>query len=249
MVSTETNILSLHARANHWQDLSTELLNDIFTPLSFERRISLLYKYFEEKDVLFTSSFGGNSVFLLHFISQIRPSQQVHFIDTTYHFRETLAYKELLTERFHLNVIDVVPEPEQNALTREEEWWKEHPRMCCSINKVVPLEPIKARHKVWISGLMNYQTEFRSHLRVFERQGDILKFHPLIDIDEGEVLYHFSLHNLPRHPLEELGYGSIGCTHCTEKGEGRSGRWKGQGRTECGLHPSYFIKKMQGVAA
>ncbi len=247
MVSTETNILSLHARAAHWQDLSVELLNDIFTPLSFERRIQLLYRYFEEKDVLFTSSFGGNSVFLLYFVSQIRPAQKVHFIDTTYHFQETLEYKEMLTERFNLNVIDVLPEPEQNALTREEQWWKDHPRMCCSINKVVPLEPIKAQHKVWISGLMSYQTEFRSHLRVFEKQGDILKFHPLIDIDEGEVLYHFSLHNLPRHPLEDLGYGSIGCMHCTEKGEGRNGRWKGQGRTECGLHPSYFIKKMQAA--
>ncbi|MEK7257574.1 MAG: phosphoadenylyl-sulfate reductase, partial [Bacteroidota bacterium] len=182
-----------------------------------------------------------------YFVSQIRPAQKVHFIDTTYHFQETLEYKEMLTERFNLNVIDVLPEPEQNALTREEQWWKDHPRMCCSINKVVPLEPIKAQHKVWISGLMSYQTEFRSHLRVFEKQGDILKFHPLIDIDEGEVLYHFSLHNLPRHPLEDLGYGSIGCMHCTEKGEGRNGRWKGQGRTECGLHPSYFIKKMQAA--
>ncbi|MBK8565171.1 MAG: phosphoadenosine phosphosulfate reductase family protein [Saprospiraceae bacterium] len=105
----------------------------------------------------------------------------------------------------------------------------------------MPLDPIKAQHKVWVSGLMVYQTEFRSHLRVFERQGDIIKFHPLIDIDEGEVLYQFSLNNLPKHPLEDMGSGSIGCTHCTKKGEGRDGRFQGQSRTECGLHPKRTV--------
>lgn len=243
MLSTETNILSLHTKATQWQDLSVELLNDIFGPLTFEERIRSLYKYFDEKAVLFTSSFGTRSAFLLYFVSTIRPTQKVHFIDTTYHFPETLAYKETLTRRFGLTVVDVLPEAEENALTREEAWWRDHPRMCCSINKVVPLEPIKAQHKVWISGLIGSETEFRAHLRIFERQGDILKFHPLIDIDPGEVPYHFSLHNLPRHPLEAQGYGSIGCTHCTQKGQGRDGRFNGQGRTECGLHPSYFIKK------
>lgn len=235
------------AKTAAWQDISVELLNDIFSPLDFQQRIRLLYKYFKEDDVLLTSSFGTNSVFLLYWIHDIRPTQKVHFIDTTFHFPETLAYKEELIRRFNLNVIDVLPEAEENALTREEQWWKDHPRMCCSINKVVPLEPVKARHKVWISGLMSFQTEFRSHLRVFERQGDILKFHPLIDIDEGEVLYYFSLYNLPEHPLKAQGYGSVGCMHCTQKGEGREGRWKGQNRTECGLHPSYFINRKTGI--
>lgn len=226
-----------------WQDISVELLNDVFTPLPYHERIRLLYKYFSSEDVLLTSSFGTSSAFLLYWVSEAEPEQKVHFIDTTYHFPETLAYKEKLTELFDLKVMEVLPEAAENALTREEQWWIDHPRMCCSINKIVPLEPVKAAHKVWISGLMSFQTEFRSHLRVFERQGDILKFHPLIDVDEGELLYHFSLHNLPHHPLEDKGYGSIGCVHCTNRGEGREGRFKGQSRNECGLHPGYFIKK------
>ncbi|MCC6726116.1 MAG: phosphoadenylyl-sulfate reductase [Saprospiraceae bacterium] len=242
-MTLEQRILTIAEKTAEWQDFSVELLNDVFTPLNYLDRIRLLYKYFNEKDVLLTSSFGTSSAFLLWCFSEMRPSQKVHFIDTTYHFPETIAYKERLTARFGLNVVDVLPDPIQNALTTEEQWWKEHPRMCCTINKVVPLDPIKAQHKVWVSGLMAYQTEFRSNLRVFERQGDILKFHPLIDIDEGEVLYQFSLNNLPKHPLEDSGYGSIGCTHCTKKGEGRDGRFQGQARTECGLHPSYFIKK------
>lgn len=230
-------------KTTQWQDISVELLNDMFEPLHYETRIRLLYKYFKEEDVMLTSSFGTTSAFLLYWVNEIRPGQRIHFIDTTYHFPETIAYKEKLTDLLGLNVVNVVPAPEENALTKDEQWWLEHPRLCCSINKVVPLEPIKAAHKVWISGLMSHQTEFRSHLRVWERQGDILKFHPLIDVDEAELLYHFSLHRLPKHPLEDMGFGSIGCVHCTKKGEGREGRFQGQSRTECGLHPGYFIKK------
>jgi phosphoadenosine phosphosulfate reductase len=242
-MTSDQKVLTHAEKALQWQDISVELLNDLFTPLHYLARIGLLYKYFDEKDVLLTSSFGTNSAFLLYCLHEVRPSQRVHFIDTTYHFPETLEYKERLTALFKLNVTDLLPDPQQNALTTDEKWWLGHPRMCCSINKVVPLERVKAAHKVWMTGLMAHQTEFRSHLRVFERQGDILKFHPLIDVDEGEVLYHFSLHNLPQHPLESLGYGSIGCIHCTKKGEGRDGRFLGQQRNECGLHPGYFIKK------
>jgi len=222
------------------QAISLDLLNDIFTPLPFRERIKKLYNYFNEGEVLFTSSFGTKSVFLLHLIHQVRPNQKIYFIDTTYHFEETIAYKNKLIRLFNLNVESVRPKEAENDLTRDEQWWNEHPRMCCTINKVAPLEPIKAKHKVWISGLMAYQTEFRSRLNIFEKQGDMVKFHPLIDIDEGEFLYHLSYHNLPRHPLEEKCYGSIGCTHCTKPGEGRDGRWSGTGQKECGLHPGFF---------
>ncbi|MCB9266570.1 MAG: phosphoadenylyl-sulfate reductase [Lewinellaceae bacterium] len=215
-----------------------ETLNEVFSPMNFEERIRQLYRFFPQKEVLFTSSFGTQSAFLLHLISRIRPGQPVHFIDTTFHFPETLAYKQQLAGRFGLNVIDVLPDTAQNKITAEEKLWKKDPGTCCMANKVLPLKPIKARHKVWISGLMAHQTDFRSNLRVFEQQGNILKFHPLIDIDEGEFLYYMSYHKLPRHPLEEKGYGSIGCEHCTSRGKGRSGRWKGLAKTECGLHPS-----------
>lgn len=222
--------------------ISTEELSEIFRPYDFQERIYKIYEYFDSDDVLVTSSFGTKSVFLLHLLSKINPDQKIHFIDTTYHFPETIAYKDQLTASLNLNVIDVAPEPRENSLTREEKWWIEHPKMCCAINKIGPLEPIIAGHKVWIAGLMAFQTEFRSHLDIFSQQGDIIKFHPFIDIDEGEFLYHLSYHKLPRHPLEAEGFGSIGCTHCTEKGHGRSGRWAATGKTECGLHPNYFLR-------
>ncbi|MEN0003962.1 MAG: phosphoadenylyl-sulfate reductase [Bacteroidota bacterium] len=228
-----------------WRDRSIELLNDLFAPLSVGERITQLYKYFKEEEVLFTSSFGTKSIFLLHQMAQFRPTQKVHFLDTTYHFPETITYKDQVSTALGLEVIDIVPDPVQNALTREEQWWEAHPRMCCSINKVAPLEPVKAQHKVWISGLMAFQTDFRSRLNIFEKQGDIVKFHPLIDLEEVAFRQTMETLDLPQHPLLACGYGSVGCTHCTAKGEGRAGRWKGSAKTECGLHPRYFVQKEQ----
>lgn len=223
-------------------ELSVEELSEIFRPFTFKERIEKLYEYFDPEEILVTSSFGTKSVFLLHLLSEINPEQKIYFIDTTYHFPETITYKNQLIQAYGLKVIDVKPEARQNALTHEEKWWIEHPKMCCTINKISPLEPIVAKHKVWIAGLMAFQTEFRSHLDIFAQQGDIIKFHPFIDIDEGEFLFHISYHQLPKHPLESHGFGSIGCTHCTQRGTGRSGRWASTGKTECGLHPNYFIR-------
>ena len=223
--------------------LDLKSLNDTFRPLSYTERLKKLYEYFSMDDILVTSSFGTRSVFLLHAVSQINPLQKIHFIDTTYHFPETHQYKKQLTELLGLQVESVFPEKKQNELTKDEQWWRDHPKMCCTINKIHPLEPVIANHQIWIAGLMAWQTEFRSRLDIFAQQGDIIKFHPFVDIDEGEFLYHLSFHNLPRHPLEEKGYGSVGCSHCTRAGEGRSGRWQNSLKSECGLHPNYFLKK------
>ena len=241
MDTNETNIVT--PEIDEWKDLSIELMNDLFEPLSIKDRLIALGKYFSEDDILMTSSFGTKSAVLLHLVNQNFPDHPVYFIDTTYHFPETLNYRDQLTRILNLNIINVYPQEQENQLTREQQWWIDHPKMCCTINKVAPLEPIKAKHKVWVSGLMKYQTKFRSHLRIFEKQGDIIKFHPLIDITEEEFNQFFEQFELPRHPLEKEGYGSIGCTHCTVKGAGRSGRWKDSNKTECGLHPGYFINK------
>ncbi len=225
--------------------LNTDQLNELFTPLTFEQRIMMLSRCFRPEEALYTSSFGTRSVMLLHLISRYRPEQPVHFINTTFHFEETLRYRDRLAAAFGLQVIDILPDKKQNEATAKEQWWRSHPDVCCAVNKVLPLEPVKAQHKVWITGLMAYQTGYRSSLAVFEEQDGLLKFNPLIDIDEGEWHYYVGLHQLPRHPLEAQGYGSVGCTHCTVKGQGRSGRWKGKAKTECGLHPSSFVSRVQ----
>lgn len=236
---------TLPSVAKDWKTLSIELLNDLFMSMPFEERLPLLYKYFDEQDVMVTSSFGTKSIFLLHLLHRFRPTQPVHFINTTYHFPETLNYKEQVQDLLGTPIVEVRPQKEENQLTRDEQWWVEHPKMCCSINKVVPLDFVKAQHKVWISGLMSHQTAFRAGLRIFEKQGDIIKFHPNIDVPPHIFEAYLTKYDLPRHPLENKGYGSIGCTHCTAKGSGRSGRWKNQEKTECGLHPRFFINKLK----
>ncbi len=243
MIETPIATETMRTPPSKWKNLSIESLNDKFAPLTPHARLLALYNHFKVNEVLLTSSFGTKSAVLLAMVSQLPVDQPVHFIDTSYHFPETLKYRDQLVKQLGLRLINVEPEARENALTREEKWWIDHPRMCCTINKVAPLEPIKANHKVWISGLMAHQTPFRSNLRIFEQQGDIIKFHPLIDLQEQEFEQYFTTYSLPRHPLEALGYGSVGCIHCTKKGSGREGRWQGTNKTECGLHPGYFIKK------
>ena len=224
-------------------------LNDRFYAYSITERIEQLFKLYDANDILVTSSFGTKSAVLLSMVSQQKPNHPIYFIDTTYHFHETWKYQHTLQEKLKLNIEIIKPKKKENELTRTEKWWIDHPKMCCAINKIAPIEPLKAQHKVWISGLMAYQTPFRAHLRIFEKQGDIIKFHPLIDITEQEFEGYFEENKLPKHPLEAKGYGSIGCTHCTAMGAGRSGRWKGSEKTECGLHPGYFVNKAKAKEA
>lgn len=225
------------------ETLEIKELNKAFALFNYRERIEKIYDLYPVEDVLFTSSFGTKSVFLLWLISQIQPEQEIVFIDTTYHFPETLYFKNELTKRFNLKVKDVLPDSIQNRLTTDESWWIEHPNMCCTVNKIVPLDSVIGKNKIWISGLMAYQTSHRANLKIFEDRGDIIKFHPLIDIGEGEYLYQKGYNNLPDHPLTKEGYGSVGCIHCTDKGEDRSGRWTSKGKTECGLHTTFYYKK------
>ncbi|MFQ5446080.1 MAG: phosphoadenylyl-sulfate reductase [Saprospiraceae bacterium] len=224
---------------NEFQTLSPKTLSDQFKEMPFEERIRVLYDIFDDEEVLFTSSFGTNSALLLHMVSRVRPTQKVYFINTRFHFAETLAYKAQLTAMLNLCVEEVTPSPHLHELAIHNRLWENHHNTCCYLSKVLPLEPLKARHKVWISGLMAYQTPQRSKLNIFEDAdiGDKLwKFSPILDMTEEECLRYKKTHKLPPHPLECRGYGSVGCVHCTAKDAGRNGRWKGTDKTECGLH-------------
>jgi phosphoadenosine phosphosulfate reductase len=224
---------------NDVQTLSPKTLSDQFNSMPFEERIRVLYDIFEEEEVLFTSSFGTSSALLLHMVSRVRPTQKVYFINTQFHFAETLSYKKQLTALLKLRIEEVGPTAHLHELAAHNHLWEKHHDTCCYLNKVLPLEPLKARHKVWISGLMSYQTSQRSKLHVFEDADlgeKIWKFSPILDMTEAECQQYKQKHQLPPHPLECQGYGSVGCVHCTEKDAGRNGRWKGTGKTECGLH-------------
>lgn len=222
----------------HWEINAETLkeLNDKYVPLSPEERVKMLYEDFELEEVMLTSSFAATSALLLKIFSEIKPEQTIHFIDTGYHFKETLIYKEYLTQLYDLKVEDVRADDWKHQFTTKEQTWKVDPDYCCSINKVEPLQMVKNKHKVWVSGLMAWQSHHRSRLKVFEERGGVLKFYPLINVSKEERDGYIQSHHLPFHPLIGKGYSSIGCTHCTVPGEDRDGRWNNNPKTECGLH-------------
>lgn len=211
-------------------------LNAKYRDLSLTERIVELYNDFNSTEVMLTSSFAATSAFLLKLFSDINPQQLVYFIDTGYHFNETLEYKERISTQYGLQVKSISAENEEHAFTRKDETWKKNPDFCCHINKVKPLDLIKAKYTVWVSGLMEWQSDHRATLDFFENRGEILKFYPLLDVTKKQRDEFIAEHELPFHPLVVKGYNSIGCSHCTRPGEERSGRWNNNPKTECGLH-------------
>ncbi|MBL1233758.1 MAG: phosphoadenylyl-sulfate reductase [Vicingaceae bacterium] len=211
-------------------------LNKKYRTLTPEQRVSELYIDFNEAEIMLTSSFAGTSALLLKLFSDIHPSQEVLFIDTGYHFKDTIIYKDYLTQLYNLKVTSVGAEKWKHDFTTKDQTWKKDPDLCCSINKVEPLEALKENHTVWVSGLMAWQSDYRASLDIFEERGGILKFYPLLDVSREDRDNYIREHHLPFHPLISKGYFSIGCEHCTVPGEDRNGRWNNNPKTECGLH-------------
>ncbi|MHA6279958.1 phosphoadenylyl-sulfate reductase [Salinimicrobium sp. CAU 1759] len=213
-----------------------ERLNKKYRELNIYERIEELYKDFGLAEVMLTSSFAATSAFLLKLFSDVNRDQLVYFIDTGYHFEETLEYKKSLSEIYGLRVESISSIKEEHEFTRNDETWKKNPDFCCYINKVKPLDLIKSRYTVWVSGLMEWQSDHRASLNIFENRGEILKFYPLLDVSKEQRDQFISENKLPFHPLVAKGYSSIGCTHCTAPGKERTGRWNNNPKTECGLH-------------
>ena len=223
-------------RADAPSDARIAQLNADYAPLDFRERLHRLYQDFDLERVLVTSSFAATSAYFLHIIHSVQPEQKIAFIDTGYHFPETLAYKEYLTELFGLSVFSLHAEDWKHQFTREDKTYERDPDFCCAINKVEPLEAVKPNYQVWVSSLMGWQTDNRAEMEIFEWRRGILKFNPMIDVTREERDAYIAEHELPFHPLVAEGYQSIGCVHCTVKGDGRAGRWQGKAKTECGLH-------------
>lgn len=214
--------------------VNKEKINRSLSAKIVDARVAQVFNSF--RDVLVTSSFGTTSAVLLHLVSRIKPGCPIFFIDTGYHFEETIAYKKRLSRLLDLNVIDLRPDPSGHAKTLTEELWKDNPDKCCEINKVEPLDRIKGKYKVWMSGLIGFQNRHRNSLSILDDDNELIKFYPFIDWDSSLVDEYIVTHGLPEHPLKEKGFASVGCTHCTTKGEGRQGRWNDFSKTECGLH-------------
>ncbi|MEW4448562.1 phosphoadenylyl-sulfate reductase [Qipengyuania sp. JC766] len=196
-------------------------------------------------DAAIVSSFGAESIVLLHLVTRVAPDIPVLFLETGKHFPETLAYRDEVAERLGLNLVNLHPDFDELAAKDETGLrWSYDPDGCCEIRKVKPLTRALIDYESTFTGRKAYQNSGRATLPRFEIDTSDamgrLKINPLIDWDASHIEGYLIQHDLPRHPLVALGYPSIGCSPCTTKvapGEDpRSGRWKGWDKTECGIH-------------
>jgi len=192
-----------------------------------------------------SSSFQSHSIPMLHIISRIDASIPVYFLNTGYHFPETIAYKEQIKRLLGLKVIDLKPVLPKHLQKNEKGnlYFTSDPDLCCYLNKVQPMEPVMAEKDVWISGLRRDQSSGRNTVgEVEEAPHDTLRYHPMLEVDKKQIVQYLKAYELPRHPLEQKGYVSIGCEPCTKRvdpetiGMERDGRWSGLNKSECGLH-------------
>ncbi len=214
--------------------MKLKTLCETYSPYDHRKRLEAIFRDFDR--VLITSSFGTTSAILLHLLHKVRPDVTVHMIDTGYLFPETLAYRETLRNQFNLDIVEVKPKENEHHFTRLDYTWAHHPDLCCHFNKVEPMQRLKEDYDIWISGMLGKTNNYRSTMNLFKQDRDLIRFYPLIDMTYDEAKAYQNVYDLPVHPLESKGYGSVGCTHCTIKGRGRSGRWAGMEKTECGLH-------------
>lgn len=198
-----------------------------------------------------TSSFGPESGVLLHILSQADPSVPVLFLETGYHFPETLEYKAQLTSLFGLkNVIDLRANAEEKAAFVAQHQgvpYEKDPDGCCRINKVEPLERALKHYDAWMSGIRRQQTDFRKSIRIVEEyEGEIFKISPLANFNSRDAWWYLKENKIPQHPLFEKGYISVGCWPCTRPiqagDDERSGRWAGKDKKECGIHTFKEVK-------
>lgn len=192
--------------------------------------------------IALASSMGVDSAVLLHLVSQVDKDLPIIFLDTGKHFRETLAYRDLLIERLGLTNFQNIT-PDVAALTAEDSdglLHKSDPDACCNLRKVRPLDGVISGYAARITGRKRYQTPDRHNMPILETGGRQVKVNPLAYWTAKDVSNYMRQHDLPPHPMLALGYLSIGCQPCTTRvasGEDpRAGRWRNQEKTECGIH-------------
>jgi phosphoadenosine phosphosulfate reductase len=172
---------------------------------------------------------------LIDLATKVEPAIEVVFIDTGYHFPETLEMVELVRRRYGLNLRVMT------ALPQEEELWKVDPENCCSAIKTGQLDRALVGKLAWMSGVRRSDAPTRAATPVVHRDmRGLVKINPIATWSAWDVAGYIEDHDVPVHPLVSQGYLSIGCRPCTKPvadgADPRSGRWSGTGKTECGMH-------------
>ncbi len=212
--------------------------------MTFEEIEKKLFGFKESGKSLFTtSSFQSHSIVMLHILSRIDPSIPVYFINTGYHFPETVRFRDEVTRLFSLNTVNLKPSTPK-FMQRDSDGrllFTSDPDHCCYLNKTMQVDSLLRKYDIWINGIRADQSSVRKRMKVEqEAPHGTVRFHPMLDWTPKMIYQYQKEFNLPRHPLEEKGYISIGCEPCTRKVDPemmeREARWYGMSKAECGLH-------------
>lgn len=244
---------ALAQRAAETEQVAPRTATVIETPTARIARLNALYRQASPREIVaaayaefgeglaIVSSFGAEAAVTLHVTASVSRDIPVIFLETGMHFAQTLDYRDELTAFLGLRELrnirpdagDLAAQDPKNGL------WRSNTDACCAIRKTAPLERALTGVTAWITGRKRFHGGERLALAPFEWDGERYKVNPLANMGRAAVEDYFTTHQLPRSPLVEMGYASIGCWPCTKPADGddiRGGRWSGSGKTECGIH-------------
>jgi len=183
---------------------------------------------------------------LVDLASKVRPGVDVLFLDTGYHFVETIGTRDAVEAVYDINVVNVTPE---NSVAKQDEvfgkdLFAREPSECCRMRKVEPLSKALRGYSAWVTGIRRVEAPTRANapLISWDKAFGLVKINPIAAWSDEDMQNYIDAHDVLVNPLVFEGYPSIGCAPCTAKpaagADPRSGRWAGQSKTECGLHAS-----------
>ncbi|MBV9088861.1 MAG: phosphoadenylyl-sulfate reductase [Mycobacteriaceae bacterium] len=197
-------------------------------------------------------NFGANYVVasnmqdavLIDLAAKVRPGVDVLFLDTGYHFVETIGTRDAVTAVYDVNVVNVTPQHtvEQQDRLLGGDLFARDPNQCCRLRKVEPLSKALRGYSAWVTGLRRVEapTRANSPMISFDEAFGLVKINPLAAWTDEDMQRYIDANDVLVNPLVDEGYPSIGCAPCTAKpvpgADPRSGRWQGLSKTECGLH-------------
>ena len=195
-------------------------------------------------EVAIATGFGAEGCVLIDMVARINNCARIFYLDTDLLFPETYALVDELEARYSVRFERRATHLSLTAQAAEygESLWEREPDRCCQLRKVEPLKAVLANLQAWITAIRRDQTPARANVGIVERDRkfQLIKINPLASWTARDVWNYVKQHDVPYNPLYDQGYGSIGCTPCTtlvQIGEDpRAGRWRGQTKTECGLH-------------
>jgi phosphoadenosine phosphosulfate reductase len=183
---------------------------------------------------------------LVELAAKARPGVDVLFLDTGYHFAETIGTRDAVETVYDVRIVNATPEhtvAEQDSLLGKDLFASE-PNRCCALRKVAPLQKTLSGYDAWVTGVRRVEAPTRANtpLVTYDEKFGLVKINPIAAWTDEEMDAYIAEHNVLVNPLVSEGYPSIGCAPCTAKplpgADKRSGRWAGTGKIECGLHVS-----------